>query len=393
MNKKIISLVIIMIAVVAIVSTVIVTSNPAKRFQKAMEAGKKFLTSDEWENAIAQFEKAISIDPYSPDAYEEAVSAYIKGAEFKISIPDYKAAKEYYEKADEYAGKVLNIINTGEYEKAKIPASKSTSEYQSVLSELMDKIKTGLDSLPADTVTDNDNTETAGDTSSSSNPSDSNSGNSSNSDNNANSSGTSGNTEVNTLEEFAEATRLKVFEQGGPYVVSYTLYRQWYGESIAIYEANISKFENNVSGEDAITLCKVYRSMWNMYANTNQLETAKGLYDKWLKLSSECGNPNEWNPGATIDEYGRVISIAGSTCSYTALDNRPTTLTHDDGTINHLKFDSEGRVIWSDSQHNEEVFEYSGNTATVQNTQENGEVYMSVYTINEATGEVTIENK
>lgn len=82
--------VIIILAVVVALFMGISKVQKEKRYDKQVEAGENYLEDEEYENAVACFNEAISIDPKQVEPYQELAKAY-------IGLEDHEKVKKTYD--------------------------------------------------------------------------------------------------------------------------------------------------------------------------------------------------------------------------------------------------------------------------------------------------------
>jgi len=70
---------------------------PKYKFNKCISLGEKYLDEMEYEEAILEFQKAISIDPSNVDSYEGIIEAYALAVKNNADNPEKAAG--YYEDA------------------------------------------------------------------------------------------------------------------------------------------------------------------------------------------------------------------------------------------------------------------------------------------------------
>lgn len=391
-NKKItIGIIALILAGLIVVALLVgLSANKSNNsLKKLLDLGMKYLEDGAFDDAIAEFEKAIGIDPNDLGGYEGAIKANIGAGDEAIAIPDYYLARKYFDRASELVEIASQKIDDGTLDSKKVATvstqmtAQSVDDCKALLGTLKTNIKDKISLLPP--------VDTENDSALSGDGSNNNGENSSDNDISNTESGDAGSNngaeEIGTFSDFIEAVDYELLTGPRPYVVSYSLYKKLYGPTIDIFERNIDKYENNVSGDDAIALCRIYRKMWSMYADTNQMDKAKVLYEKWISLSQECGNESEWNPSCDTDEWGRVTYGFGNENEYSDNSNRPTAI-NGYGNYNTLVFDGEGRVIHEENQNSSTDYEYSGNTVKMTTTNL-GHVSEDEYFIDEATGVVS----
>lgn len=396
MSKKTIVwiIAIVLICVTGVVS--VINFSPSGRVRNLMSKGNRYLEDSDYDNALAEFDKAISIDPKNPEAYIGKISALLgigdnandEDTRFEKVVGALFTLVDAWENTgdEEYLKETTTLVISKVYAAAgDVIASGSNNRYKDLATTLMGipqndiaAIKDAVSGLNRDefrSTTNGSNKEGI-------------SADSNNSDNNGDKTEAEG---ASTFEEFKELTSYTFPEGAIPYVRSYSLFNKLYGSTIANYEANIEKFEGNVTGQDAIDLCTIYHRMWTMYADTNQMDKAKEVYEKWTALSAECGITEPWNPVFSNDEYGRVVEGAGNVCTYSDNSYRPNTISND-GRVNNMTYDSEGRVVFEDNGLSKTTFEYSGNVVHMITVDYGGEKEITVendYYIDETTGSVS----
>ena len=133
-NKKILIFValFVLIVLLVVVILIVVSNTPAKRLQRQLELGTRYLEELNYEKAIAAFEAAIEIDSKNLKAYEGHVSAYVGEGDvdgiygvYDNLDPD---AFELIRQAsvDGVNGIISNLVADGDYEKA-LSTAKSLS--------------------------------------------------------------------------------------------------------------------------------------------------------------------------------------------------------------------------------------------------------------------------
>lgn len=96
-NKKVLIIAVGIIVLACIIGAVIfATGAGSRKLNKQLNLGNKFLTELNYEQALASFKKAISIDPKNVEAYLGAADAYIKLADAE---KDFKDKRELYDEA------------------------------------------------------------------------------------------------------------------------------------------------------------------------------------------------------------------------------------------------------------------------------------------------------
>ena len=97
-KKKFIPLIILAVVLVAVISVVsvivVVSSSPARRYEKQLNLGYRYFEELDYESAIAAFEAAIKIEPKNIDAYEGLAEVYLE-------LEDYDELVDVYERASD----------------------------------------------------------------------------------------------------------------------------------------------------------------------------------------------------------------------------------------------------------------------------------------------------
>lgn len=111
MNKK--SLIAIIIAVIAVLVGVFVfittsAKNPDRELKLQLDLGARYLQENNYEQAIAAFDVAISIDPKCSEAYIGLANTYVAMAKEAIASGDTELAMGYYDMAIEVLERGIN---------------------------------------------------------------------------------------------------------------------------------------------------------------------------------------------------------------------------------------------------------------------------------------------
>lgn len=127
-HKKI--LIAIMVAVIAVVATVVIgivasRGGDSAKLQKLLDAGQKYLTEMNYEQAIAVYKEAIALEPKNVDAYLGMAEAYIGMGDTESAI---KALETGYEVTkDKRLKDMLDGILAGEALEENVPEDASSN--------------------------------------------------------------------------------------------------------------------------------------------------------------------------------------------------------------------------------------------------------------------------
>ena len=119
------------------------TSNAQKAAQQ-LELGRKYLTEQNYTEAVAAFTEAIRLDPDSIEAYLGRAEVYVNLKQYEDAEADYaavveKTADQPYSQAEAYAGRAAVYEQTGDWAAAE-------ADYSTALPMLdTDKAKEGTD--------------------------------------------------------------------------------------------------------------------------------------------------------------------------------------------------------------------------------------------------------
>ena len=135
-NKKILIFVALFVLLVVVI-LIVVSNTPAKRLQRQLDLGTRYLEELNYEKAIAAFEAAIEIDSKNLKAYEGLVGAYAGEGDVDGIIGVYERACDNLEpenldlirqvSVDGVNGIVSDLVADGDYEKA-LSAARSLSQ-------------------------------------------------------------------------------------------------------------------------------------------------------------------------------------------------------------------------------------------------------------------------
>ena len=146
------SVVLVVIAVVIIGIIVYSNSAPVK-LSKQLELGQKYLTEQDYEQAIVAYQVAIEIDPMASDAYLGLADAYIGQGEYEKATEvlqtgyDITADERLRDKLAEVTAEIERI--EAEKEAARLAAEKVAEEerVQLTLAELYELLEVGDDRM------------------------------------------------------------------------------------------------------------------------------------------------------------------------------------------------------------------------------------------------------
>lgn len=99
-KNRIIVILVLLIIAVAVILGLTIYNTPSRRLSRQLDLGEKYLEDQNYEQAVVEFDKAISIDPLDERAYIGKAAAY-------IGMGDYEQA------ADTYATALHTISNAG----------------------------------------------------------------------------------------------------------------------------------------------------------------------------------------------------------------------------------------------------------------------------------------
>ena len=97
--RIIIPVLIILAAVIGIV-VYVYAGTPERRYKRQIDVGNRYLSELQYEQAVASFEKAVSIDPKKPDAYIGLVNVYDATDDMEMVLATYESASESVEPDD-----------------------------------------------------------------------------------------------------------------------------------------------------------------------------------------------------------------------------------------------------------------------------------------------------
>lgn len=95
----------------AVIAGIGIYNTPAKRLERMLDLGNKYLEAYDYEQAVIQFNKAIEIDPMSVEAYLGLVEVYIRTGDFDMAL-EY-AKKGYELTGDERLREKIEMIESG----------------------------------------------------------------------------------------------------------------------------------------------------------------------------------------------------------------------------------------------------------------------------------------
>lgn len=109
-KKGLIILLSILLFLAVVAGIIFIYASPAKRMQRQIDLGARYLSEQEYDQAIAAYEAALEIDPKSADAYIGLMQAYSEKG-------DPEGVRDSYERAKEALSEEQMIIVTNSYSK------------------------------------------------------------------------------------------------------------------------------------------------------------------------------------------------------------------------------------------------------------------------------------
>ncbi len=133
------ALVIIVGVVIAVVATISANS-PAKRLQKQLDLGDKYLADLDYVSAILAYKEAINIDPKDERAYVALGEIYTTLVNTCMEKGDYSGAEKYINDG-------LDILGKG---RAEIPDSLSILQKYEAMEDLKDQLNNVFETVPGE---------------------------------------------------------------------------------------------------------------------------------------------------------------------------------------------------------------------------------------------------
>lgn len=96
-RKKTTIIAIIAVLIIALIVGVYISGSSGRELKKQLDLGYKFLTEQEYEQAIASFKKAIKIDPLNESAYLGMAETYVRMGDFEEAKSVLEDAKKLFE--------------------------------------------------------------------------------------------------------------------------------------------------------------------------------------------------------------------------------------------------------------------------------------------------------
>ena len=371
-----------LLIVLAIIGILLFNSS-AYRLSRALRLGVSSMEEKDWDQAIVAFEKALEIDSNDLDTFEDLINSLIGKIEKAIEKKEYPVAKEALDEAYDWTD---TAIKKAERTDIDFTVGKTHYENEAATAESFDELKKKLDQLRDVIIVHDLN---GGSELTEDGLGDNEEDNLQDAESKKNEADNNSDLVVNTLEELEEALAFSFATGPIPYIRSHTIMGELYAPYIASYEENISRFEENVSHDDAERILVIYRKLYIMYSESGYMDKAVDVYHKFMSLASEQGIEKEWSPGWTYDEYGRNIDGYGTHLEYGDIE-KPIVISND-GT-SYMEYDGDGRLIHSYNEYTDATFEYDGFSCTETSIMFGTEVStttIAVYVIDPTTGGVT----
>lgn len=111
MRKRVLITALVIAAMIVAIFGIVYSTAPSTKLKRALDNGTKYLNDMNYEEAKAQFLKALDIDPQNADALKGLVSVYITEAENTVDSEDSAEQPDLYEE-DDY-NEAISILTSG----------------------------------------------------------------------------------------------------------------------------------------------------------------------------------------------------------------------------------------------------------------------------------------
>lgn len=118
---------ILLAATIAITAVLMVSGSDGRKYQKHMEAAQKYLDELQYEQAIAEYELAIEIEPNNIEAYQALAELYVQMEDYDSAVAVLNRGIEQTE-SEKIANYLEEVQRTLEEKQAQITVQESEAE-------------------------------------------------------------------------------------------------------------------------------------------------------------------------------------------------------------------------------------------------------------------------
>lgn len=134
MRKRVLITALVIVAMIVALFGIVYSTSPSMKLKRALDNGTKYLNDLNYEEAKAQFLKALDIDPNNTDALKGLVSVYITEAENTVDSEDSTKQPDLYEE-DDY-NEAISILTSGIKEINRITGITENAVYDSEMENI-----------------------------------------------------------------------------------------------------------------------------------------------------------------------------------------------------------------------------------------------------------------